>query len=196
MFKQKYLVLILLLFLAGCSKQAGNETAISGEQSNQNQKASTSSQEPVLSSKDYEYPADWPGLAISNDGKRLQWLRGDANYTGQAGGRVGNSNFGMSEGHIDLLPVNEVKPEAIIQFAADEVSGLNKPEMELQKLNKDNTFSVYPLQQQSMTAPKEAGDYTFILSVDWGNGDNNILYWFTIKVKTNAVYKEGPGPSL
>jgi hypothetical protein len=33
-----------------------------------------------------------------------------------------------------------------------------------------------------MLLPEETGEYIFILSVDWGNGDNNILYWFKVFV--------------
>ena len=128
------------------------------------------------------YPSTWPKLEILNDNHRIYWDRGDANFTGQAGGIIGNTNFGMNEEWVDKLKPNIVKPGSKLVFKAAEVPGLNTPELTLQRLNQDNSSSPYPLHQNTMLVPKEDGEYIFILSVDWGNGDNNILYWFKLKV--------------
>ena len=134
-------------------------------------------------SAEFAYPSTWPKLEILNDNNRVYWYVGDANFTGEAGGRVGNTYFGMNEEHVDKLIVNTVTPEAKLVFKAMEVQGLNKPQLNLYELNKDNSSSVYPLNQNTMIVPKEDGEYTFILSVDWGKGDNNIVYWFKLRVK-------------
>ncbi|MEN6461467.1 MAG: hypothetical protein ABFC94_08885 [Syntrophomonas sp.] len=128
------------------------------------------------------YPFTWPKVEILNDNHRIYWDKGDANFTGQAGGKVGNTNFGMNEEWVDKLKPNIVRPESKLVFKAAEVQGLNTPELTLRRLNQDNSSSPYPLHQNTMLVPKEDGEYIFILSVDWGNGDNNILYWFKLEV--------------
>jgi len=91
----------------------------------------------------------------------------------------------MNEEWVDKLKPNIVRPESKLVFKAAKVTGLNTPELTLQRLNQDNSSSPYPLHQNTMLVPKEDGEYIFILSVDWGNGDNSILYWFKLKVAAN-----------
>ena len=62
-------------------------------------------------SDDFAYPSTWPKLEILNYNNRVYWYVGDANFTGKAGGRVGNTYFGMNEEHVDKLLVNTVTPE-------------------------------------------------------------------------------------
>lgn len=128
------------------------------------------------------YPFNWPKLEILNDNQRIYWDRGDANFTGQAGGAVGNTNFGMNEEWVDKLRTNVVEPESEIVFKPAEVPGLDIPKLKLQRLNQDNSGSVYPLHQNTMLVPPKVGEYIFILTVDWGKGDNSIMYWFKLKV--------------
>jgi hypothetical protein len=130
----------------------------------------------------FEYPSTWPKLEILHDDKQLLWVRGDSNFTGEPGGVIGNTMFGMNEGHVDKMISNPVEPGSELIFVAAEVPGLNKPVFEMQIMNPDNTFSPYPINQNTMLLPEETGEYIFILSVDWGNGDNNILYWFKVLV--------------
>ena len=130
----------------------------------------------------FEYPSTWPNLEILYGNKQLSWVRGDSNFTGEPGGVIGNTLFGMNEEHVDKMNSDTVEPGAELIFIADVVKGLNKPVFELQIMNQNNTFSPYPINQNTMFVPKKAGEYIFILSVDWGNGDNNILYWFKVLV--------------
>lgn len=132
----------------------------------------------------FAYPPNWPKVEILNDNHRIYWDTGDANFTGQPGGIIGNTCFGMNEEWIDILRTNIVRPGSQIEFKPAEVPGLDTPILKLQRLNQDNTTSVYPLSQNTMPVPKEEGEYIFILSVDWGKGDNNILYWFKLKVSS------------
>lgn len=131
----------------------------------------------------FTYPSTWPKVEIFNDNQRIYWDRGDANFTGRAGGIIGNTCFGMNEEWVDILKANIVKPKSQLVFKAAEVPGLDTPRYTLQQLNQDNIYTPYSVQQNTMLVPKEAGEYIFILSVDWGKGDNNILYWFKLKVK-------------
>lgn len=177
-------VLILTLFIcmmAGCTNNHDVRTKKAVTDENSMQAARNEIKHKTAA--DFEYPEGWPKLVITCDQEELQWLMGDANYTGRAGGQVGNSYFGMNEEHVSVLPVNVVKSAATIEFAADEVPGLNKPNYYLQILSPENAYTTYPLQQNSMTVPKETGEYVLILQVDWGNGDNNINYWFKLSVR-------------
>ncbi len=137
---------------------------------------------PQISIEDFDYPADYPKFEIRCDSQQLSWLKGDSNFTGKPGGIIGNTMFGMNGEHTNLLEPNIVKPESELVFAAGAVPGLNNPEYKLHILDKDNLVSTYPLNKNTMLAPKEDGEYVLILSVDWGNGDNSISYWFKLKV--------------
>lgn len=128
------------------------------------------------------YPPDWPKLEIFADYKRIYWDRGDANYTGQAGELIGNTSFGMNEEWIDILRPNIVRPESQLVFKAAEVPGLDPPRYTLQQYSQGRAYILYPLQGNIMTAPAEEGEHVFILAVDWGRGNNTILYWFKLKV--------------
>lgn len=128
------------------------------------------------------YPYTWPKMEILNGNQRIYWDRGDANFTGQPGGVIGNTNFGMNEEHVDILRTNMVQPDSPIVFKPAAVQGLDTPKFKLEQLNQDHSSSVYLLQQNTMRTPKETGAYIFILTVDWGKGDNNISYWFKLKV--------------
>lgn len=139
---------------------------------------------PHISIADADYPPDYPKFEIRCDYQQLSWLKGDSNFTGKPGGIIGNTMFGMNEEHTNLLEPNIIKPESELIFTAGTVPGLDNPEYELQMLDKDNLFSLYPLNNNTMVAPKEDGEYVFILSVDWGNGDNSISYWFKLKVNS------------
>jgi len=133
-------------------------------------------------SDEFQYPSTWPKFEILYGDKPLSWVMGDSNFTGKAGGRVGNTCFGMNEEHAHKLEPNMVKAGSELLFKADEIPGLNEPQYKLQILNQDKSYSPYPLNQNKLLAPKEEGEYIFIISVDWGNGNNNILYWFKLKV--------------
>lgn len=130
----------------------------------------------------FQYSSTYPNLEIVCDKNKINWIRGDANYTGKAGGKIGNTTFGLPVEQTDKLTPNIVKPESELIFNADEVQGLNKPEFELQLLNKNKTSFAYPLTENTMIVPKEEGEYIFFLEIDWGNGDNAIYYWFKLKV--------------
>ena len=135
-----------------------------------------------ISIDDFGYPSDYPRFEIRCDSQQLSWLKGDSNFTGKPGGIIGNTMFGMNGEHTNLLEPNIVKPESELVFAAGAVPGLNNPEYKLHILDKDNLVSTYPLNKNTMLAPKEDEEYVLILSVDWGNGDNSISYWFKLKV--------------
>ncbi len=137
---------------------------------------------PQISIEDFDYPADYPKFEIRYDSQQLSWLKGDSNFTGKPGGIIVNTMFGMNEEHNDLLKPNTVKPESELVLVAAAVPGLNNPEYKLHTLNKDNLLSPYPLNKNTMLAPKEEGEYIFVLWVDWGNGDNSIGYWFKLRV--------------
>ncbi len=189
MLNKKFLVIILFTFLlVGCASKndTGHESSPTGANRRQHVEHSSMMNKVTAPRIDeFKYPADWPDLEIKCNSNELNWLMGDSNYSGKEGGQVGNTYFGMNDEHVTLLKENAVKPEAIILFEPDEVKGLNKPSLELKMLNQDNSISAYPLNQNSMQAPKEVGEYIFILSVDWGNGDNNILYWFKLGVRAD-----------
>ena len=136
----------------------------------------------AISIDDFEYPPDYPKLEIRSDHRQLSWVKGDSNFTGEPGGIIGNTMFGMNEEHTDLLEPNIVKPESELVFAAAAIPGLNNPEYELYLLDENNSPAIYPLNKNTMLAPKEDGEYVFILRADWGNGDNSIDYWFKLRV--------------
>ncbi|MEA1962211.1 MAG: hypothetical protein U9N81_13255 [Bacillota bacterium] len=133
----------------------------------------------------FAYPFTWPKVEILNDNHRIYWDKGDANFTGRAGEITGNTCFGMNEEWVDKLKSNIVRPESKLVFKVAEVQGLNTPRLMLQRFNQDNSTSPYLLHQNTMISPKEDGEYILILTVDWGNGDNTILYWFKLKVADN-----------
>ncbi|NLX02939.1 MAG: DUF3784 domain-containing protein [Syntrophomonadaceae bacterium] len=137
---------------------------------------------PEISTDDFGYPPNYPKFEIRYGNRLLSWSRGDSNFTGKPGGIIGNTMFGMNEEHTDLLKPNTVKPESELVLVAAAVPGLNNPEYKLHTLNKDNLLSPYPLNKNTMLAPKEEGEYIFVLWVDWGNGDNSIVYFFKLKV--------------
>jgi|GEM_PF-352397 len=139
---------------------------------------------PQISIADFDYPPDYPKFEIRCDEQQLSWLKGDSNFTGKPGGIIGNTMFGINEDHTNFLMPNLVKPETKLIFTAAAVPGLNNPEYKLHMLDKDNLFLTYPLNNNAMVAPKEDGEYVFIISVDWGNGDNSISYWFKLKVNS------------
>lgn len=128
----------------------------------------------------FGYPSTWPKLEILYGDKQLSWIRGDSNFTGEPGGVIGNTMFGMNEEHLEQMPTNPVEAGAELCFMADEVPGLNQPVFQMQILNQNGTFSSYPINQNTILLPEKTGEYIFILSADWGNGDNNILYWFKV----------------
>lgn len=144
---------------------------------------SEQSNEYKVSIDDFEYPSTYPEFQILSPNRELSWVKGDSNFTGKAGGIIGNTMFGMNEEHTDILEPNAVKPGSKLVFIAEPVPGLGKPLLELQLLNQDNSWSTYPLNKDTMLVPKEGGEYVFILSADWGNGDNCITYWFKINVE-------------
>ncbi|MDD4627114.1 MAG: DUF3784 domain-containing protein [Syntrophomonas sp.] len=137
-----------------------------------------------ISIDDFDYPPDYPKFEIRYDKQQLSWLKGDSNFTGKPGGIIGNTMFGMNEELADFLEPNIVKPESELIFTAAAVPGLNNPEYKLRMLDKDNSSSIYSLNKNTMLAPKEGGEYIFILWVDWGNGDNSMDYWFKLKVNS------------
>lgn len=131
-----------------------------------------------------EYPSDWPNLEIVSGNDQIAWSRGDSNYIGIAGGKVGNTNFGMNEQWVEQLGTNWVKPGSGLIIKAEEVPGLDFPGLDLQLFKRYHydALSPYPLEGNKMTAPAKEGEYIFVLSVDWGQGDNMITYWFKLEV--------------
>lgn len=157
--------------------------------SEMNREVGTSTDKPIqylsqLSGDNYGYPPEYPKFEILCDNQQLSWLKGDSNFTGEPGGMIGNTMFGMNEEHTNKLRANIVKPESKLIFTAAVVPGLNNPEYKLDILDNDNLFSTYPLNKNTMLTPKEEGEYVFALSVDWGNGDNSISYWFKLRVNS------------
>ncbi|MGS0764515.1 DUF3784 domain-containing protein [Syntrophomonas curvata] len=160
-----------------------DEITNSGEKKEENPFTALSSDEPKISVDDFQYPSTYPKLEILCGKRQLAWVKGDSNFTGKAGGVIGNTMFGMNEEHTDLLEPNTVKPGSELVFIADAVPGLGNPLFELQLLDRDNSLSAYPLNKNTMLVPGEDGGYVFILSADWGNGDNCITYWFKVTVE-------------
>ena len=131
-----------------------------------------------------DYPSTYPKFEITYENKSVDWIRGDANFTGKAGGVVGNTNFGADENVAGKLMATKVMPGSIIKLKADEVEGLDKPEYEIflyDKSTKNNLKSISG--QNEFSAPNQTGEYLFLANVNWGKGDNSISYWFKIKVE-------------
>ncbi|RYD05547.1 hypothetical protein N752_09380 [Desulforamulus aquiferis] len=128
------------------------------------------------------YPETWPNLVISCLSKNIPWVRGDANFTGQVNGVIGNTNFGYDESKAILIKPTEVKANTVLSFNADNVKGLDSPKYFVWLLNSDNKLIPYTIEEDSITIPHDEGEYLYHLLVDWGKGDNTISYWFKVKV--------------
>ncbi|MEG1797715.1 MAG: DUF4825 domain-containing protein [Clostridium sp.] len=125
----------------------------------------------------------YPTIHINSEGKEIPWARGNANYVGAPDKFVGNTNFADVEAWNELIPV-VVKPNAVINFKADEVEGLNVPIYKVYSSDeKVISHNEYPSNNGSMKAPAEEGNYYFAIFSEWGRGDNNIEYLIKIKVE-------------
>lgn len=133
---------------------------------------------------DFAYPSTYPKFEIKYANQTLSWLKGDSSFTGEPGGIIGNTMFGMNEEHTDFLEANIVKPGSELVFAAGEVPGLNPPAFKLHALGDNHSLSTYPLNRNIIQVPQKDGGYIFMLNVDWGNGDNEISYWFKVRVNS------------
>ena len=148
------IVLSILTFLQGCSSQSKSEFA-------------------------------YPKLIITYGDKQIEGLLGFANYTGKVNGRVGNSNFGASEKEVQELVALKVKPNSIIGIKAEDVKNLNKATYKATRydtqLGRDKAIPI-SINKDAIMIPAQEGEYLYDVFVDWGKGDNNISYWFKIKV--------------
>jgi hypothetical protein len=149
-------------------------------------------EEPSLASmiKDAEdYPAWYPRFSITSNNTNISWIRSDTNYTGKPGGRVGNTSFGADDFIADhALKATNLKPGAIVELHADEVSGLDQPKYKVfiyDNTKKSDKLVSYPLTKNQVAVPKKVGKYLFLCRVDWGKGDNEITYWFKINIAAN-----------
>ena len=124
----------------------------------------------------------YPKLFITYDDKQIDGLLGFANYTGKVNGMVGNSNFGASEKEVQDLLALQVKPTSIIKIKAEEVKGLDKATYKVSIYDKDKAIPI-SINKAEIMVPAEEGEYLYDVFVDWGKGDNNISYWFKIKVQ-------------
>ncbi len=141
-----------------------------------------------------DYPSTYPSFVISCEGKNISWLRGDANYTGKPNGKVGNTSFGADNNLADkALNAEDVKPGSVIELQVGDVQGLNKPAYNIllfDKSRKVDQLVSYPSNNNQntipgkarITVPNKAGEYLFLCDVNWGNGNNEITYWFKVKV--------------
>ena len=141
-----------------------------------------------------DYPSTYPSFVISCEDKNISWLRGDANYTGKPNGQVGNTSFGADNNLADkALNAEDVKPGSVIELQAGDVQGLNKPAYNIllfDKSRKVDQLVSYPSNNNQntipgkvrITVPNKAGEYLFLCDVNWGNGNNEITYWFKVKV--------------
>lgn len=141
-----------------------------------------------------DYPSDYPSFTVSCEGKNISWIKGDANYTGKPHGQVGNTNFGADNNLADkALNAEDVKPGSVIELQAGDVQGLNKPAYNIllfDKSRKVDQLVSYPSNNNEntipgkarITVPNKAGEYLFLCDVNWGNGNNEITYWFKVKV--------------
>jgi hypothetical protein len=77
---------------------------------------STDGSSTDISIDHFEYPSTWPKFEILHDDKQLLWVRGDPNFTGKPGGVIGNTMFGMNEGHVDKMISNSVEPGSVISW--------------------------------------------------------------------------------
>lgn len=129
-----------------------------------------------------DYPPLYPKLEITDGSNPVEWVRGDANYTGDPYVVLGNTNFGADGNVARSLKGTTVRPGTTIKFTAAEVKGLDKPKYEVRLFNRDDMLVEYPTNQNVMTAPEKEGEYIFVLNVDWIKGDNSISYWFKLNV--------------
>lgn len=133
-----------------------------------------------------DYPPNYPKFSVTSNDIDISWIRTDANYTGIPGGKVENTNFGADDYVADqALKATDLKPGAIIELHAAEVSGLDHPKYKVfiyDNTNKDDPLVSYPVTKNQMNIPNKAGKYLFLCNVDWGKGDNEIGYWFKINV--------------
>ena len=75
-----------------------------------------------------------------------------------------------------------MKTGAVIKLKAAEVAGLDKPQYKIYLFDKAGKSGRLTSSQNQMAAPKEAGEYLFYCDVNWGEGDNEIVYWFKINI--------------
>ncbi len=123
----------------------------------------------------------YPKIDISCNNTPIEWAKGDSNYTGKPYGLIGNTCFGDDK-ELEALEPTIVEPNAIIEFKAEDVEGLNKPRYTVM-IEGDNNSLLYETNENIIRAPIEENVYTFNINVDWGNGDNEIWYVFKVKVE-------------
>lgn len=133
-----------------------------------------------------KYPSNFPKFTVVCKDKSIQWIRGDSNYTGKLGGKVGNTSFGADEVIAEAaLKATEVEPGTVITAKADEVVGLDKPKCKFLLFDKNKNgdkFVAYPSTNNQITVPQKEEEYLFVCDVNWGKGDNEITYLFKVKV--------------
>ncbi len=123
----------------------------------------------------------YPKIYISSNNKPIEWAKGHSNYTGKPYGDIGNTSFEDSEG-IERLKPTVVKPNAIIEFKAEEVEELDKPRYKVM-LRDGMNHTLYEINKNTIRVPSREDIYTFNINVDWGKGDNEIWYVFKVKVE-------------
>ncbi|WP_425806137.1 DUF4362 domain-containing protein [Desulfitobacterium sp. Sab5] len=133
-----------------------------------------------------DYISKYPKLDISSGSIKINWVRSTANYTSKPNVLIGNSNFGVEMDDALALPADVVKPGSRIDFKAEDVPGLDKPSYKVQLVGKNKELINYPVDNISIIAPNEDGEFLFQLEVNWGcNGNHQIFYWF--KISTNQI---------
>ncbi|SHI27133.1 M56 family metallopeptidase [Desulfosporosinus lacus] len=137
-----------------------------------------------LTAEQAGYSSHYPKLEILNGITKLNWTRGDANYTSQPGVLIGNTNFGLGIDEAMKLPVSVLKPESWLEFMAEEVAGLDKPTYQVRLVDSNKQLKLYPISQNLILLPKAEGEYLFQLQVNWGNENHVIYYWFQIETQS------------
>lgn len=81
-----------------------------------------------------------PKVHILYENKEIAWMIGNSNFTGKAGGVIGNTSFGWRYEDILASKGTKIKPKGKMEVIADEVKDLEKPK--IQVFNICNLFKV------------------------------------------------------
>ncbi|RYD02556.1 hypothetical protein N752_24825 [Desulforamulus aquiferis] len=112
------LVIILLILQGGCFNSQTRDVPVNQPLGYRAEpQVVTKLKVPNQDTKmEVDYPVAWPNLVISCLSKNIPWVRGDANFTGQVNGVIGNTSFGCDENKAILIKPTELKPNAVLSF--------------------------------------------------------------------------------